>query len=177
MSDEFRVRLATPADAAVLADHRAGIFRDMGELTAEQYAPFVVEVGRDLKAWLEAGEYVGWVATPADRPEEIVAGAGIQLRKLLARPQAGGFRVGPEAIVLNVFTERAWRRRGVARRIMEEVIAWARAHGVVRLVLHATPEGRSLYRSLGFEPTNEMRYAGELAKPRLLYNHVIPERP
>lgn len=169
MANEFRVRLATPADAAALARHRAEIFRDTGELTEEQYAPFVEAVGRDLNTWLEAGEYVGWVATLADCPQGILAGAGIHLRKLLARPRlSGAFRVGPEAIVLNVFTERAWRRRGLARRLMEEVIDWARAHGVVRLVLHASPEGRPLYESLGFEPTNEMRYTGELAKPETM---------
>ena len=83
---------------------------------------------------------------------------------LLARPRldARTVRLGPEAIILNVFTERAWRRRGLARQLMEQVIAWARAHGVVRLVLHASAEGRPLYERLGFEPTNEMRYTGEL---------------
>jgi hypothetical protein len=32
----------------------------------------------------------------------------------------------------------------------------------VRLVLHASAEGRTLYEQLGFEPTNGMRFAGEL---------------
>jgi len=45
---------------------------------------------------------------------------------------------------------------------METAIAWARAHGIARLVLHASPEGRPLYEQLGFEATNEMRYVGEL---------------
>ncbi len=34
--------------------------------------------------------------------------------------------------------------------------------GIARLVLHASPEGRSLDERLGFEPTNEMRYTGDL---------------
>src|SRR2546430_8911393 len=119
---------------------------------------------RALEECLGTGECVGWVACPADRPNQIVAGAGIQLRRLLPRPEPGRREVrrGPEAIVVNVFTERAWRRRGLARRLMERVIAWAREHGVARLVLHAAPEGRPLYDQLEFVPTNEMRYRGPL---------------
>ena len=71
-------------------------------------------------------------------------------------------REGQEAIVLNVFTELGWRRRGVARRLMERVIEWSRTHKVARLVLHASPDGRSLYDQLGFAATNEMQYVGEL---------------
>ncbi len=70
--------------------------------------------------------------------------------------------VGREGLVMNVYTAPAWRRRGIARRLMEEIIAWAKTAGIVRLVLHASDEGRPLYTALGFVPTNEMRYAGEL---------------
>jgi hypothetical protein len=37
---------------------------------------------------------------------------------------------------------------------------------IVRLVLHASDEGRPLYESMGFEPTNEMRYTGTLLRTR-----------
>ena len=67
---------------------------------------------------------------------------------------------------MNVFTERAWRRRGIAEQLMQHVIDWSRSHGIARLVLHASPDGRSLYERLGFEPTNEMRYTGELPGTR-----------
>jgi GNAT superfamily N-acetyltransferase len=164
MSDEIEVRLATAADAPVLARHRAEMFRDMGELLDDQYGALLAAAERDLAAWLAMGDYVSFVASPRDRPGEIVAGAGIQIRKLLPRPFPGGagIRLGPEAIVLNVFTERPWRRRGVAERLMQHLIDWVRTHGIARLVLHASPDGRRLYERLGFEPTNEMRYTGEL---------------
>jgi GNAT superfamily N-acetyltransferase len=91
-----------------------------------------------------------------------------EVRKLLPRPLPGavGIRLGPEAIVVNVFTERGWRRRGIAERLITHVIDWARSHGIARLVLHASPEGRPLYERLGFEPTNEMRFMGELPGTR-----------
>lgn len=160
----YEVRQATVADAPVLARHRAEMFRDMGDLADDHYGPFLAAAEREIAALLASGDYVGFVASPHGRPGEIVAGAGIQVRKLLPRPLEGntGVRIGPEAIVLNVYTERAWRRRGIAERLMQQVIDWARTHRMARLVLHASPDGRALYERLGFVPTNEMRYTGEL---------------
>lgn len=164
MHERFSIRLATPGDAAVLARHRVSMFRDMGDLPPDQLESLETAARRVLKDWLAAGTYVGWVASAEHRPTEIIAGAGIQVRPLLPRPRPGHptIREGPEGIVLNVYTERAWRRRGVARALMEAAILWARSHGVARLVLHASPEGRPLYEAMGFEATNEMRYVGEL---------------
>lgn len=61
------------------------------------------------------------------------------------------------AWVHNVYTEPEYRRQGIASRLMQEMIAWARAHGFHSLSLHASEHGRSLYESLGFRPSNEMR--------------------
>jgi len=60
--------------------------------------------------------------------------------------------------VLNVYVEHDYRRRGVARRLMEAIMAWVPSTDIVRLVLHASAEGRPLYESMEFEPTNEMLY-------------------
>ena len=69
---------------------------------------------------------------------------------------------GPQGLVVNVYTERAWRRRGVADALMRELLRWCRANGIESIVLHASGEGRPLYQKLGFTPTNEMRYDGSL---------------
>lgn len=58
---------------------------------------------------------------------------------------------------MNMFTEPGHRRKGLARQLVGEILAWARARGLRTLILHASDEGRPLYTSLGFEPTNEMR--------------------
>ena len=51
----------------------------------------------------------------------------------------------------------------MARSLMFEVLAWARATDLESLVLHAAPDGRPLYEALGFAATNEMRFMGDLA--------------
>ena len=91
----------------------------------------------------------------------------MQLRLVLPFPDLKplGPRIarGRQGIVLNVYTEPAWRRRGVARRLMESVLTWAREVELESLVLHASEEGRALYEHLGFAPTSEMRFVGRPA--------------
>jgi GNAT superfamily N-acetyltransferase len=72
---------------------------------------------------------------------------------------------GRHAIVLNVWTEPNWRRRGLATLLIEEILAWARTERLDRLVLHASDEGRSVYERLGFIQTNEMRFKDRLNLP------------
>ena len=67
---------------------------------------------------------------------------------------------GRHAIIINVFTEPEWRRRGIAKLLLEQIIAWARTERLDRLVLHASDEGRLLYEKMGFVQTSEMRFSG-----------------
>ena len=57
----------------------------------------------------------------------------------------------------------AWRRRGLGELMLREVLAWARAERLDRLVLHASDAGRHLYERPGLAATNEMRVEVELA--------------
>ncbi len=163
--NEFRVRFATPDDAPLLAQHRARMFHEMGLVPDEAFQPFRSACEPVLRQMLETGEYVGWLLSTKDLPNDIVAGAGVQLRRVLphpARSPEGGFTIGQgrHAIIINVFTEPEWRRRGAARFLMERIIAWSSDEKLDRLVLHASDAGRLLYKKLGFVPTNEMRYQG-----------------
>jgi GNAT superfamily N-acetyltransferase len=166
MPDPFVVRHATPADAPIIARHRAEMFRDMGQLPAATYQELVDRTVAYLPQAITAGEYIGWLVSAPGSPE-IIAGAGAQLRRILPRPMTatGQTRIAlaREAIVLNVFTERPWRRKGIARLLMRHVIDWAARTNVDRLVLHASDEGRVLYEHLGFVPSGEMRYADPLS--------------
>lgn len=148
----YRVRAATAADAAVVAHHRVAMFRDMGVLGAADGAALEVASRLYLARALADGEYRGWLVE-ADGVG--VAGGGLVLRLLLPRP--GYLDGGTEAYVLNVYTEPAHRRRGLARRLMDAILVWCDAEEVSRVSLHASDEGRALYAALGFAATNEMR--------------------
>lgn len=158
--DAFVVRIATPDDAAAIARHRTRMFREMGDVADADMPALADATTRYLDTAIASGEYHGWFALAHDEAEHPIAGAGVQLRPLLPRPGLAGppavDRI--EALVVNVYVEPPWRRRGVAERLMRELMAWCDARGVARVVLHASVAGRPLYERLGFVQTNEMRY-------------------
>jgi len=161
--DGFHIRPVTLDDVFVVAHHRASMFLDMGVLTPDLVDDLTKRTTVYLRDAVPKGEYVGWLAATAANRDRIVAGAGVQIRRVLPFPRQLASDVvevahGREAIVLNVYTERAFRRLGLARALMQQVIAWAGSSDVDRLVLHAAPDGQSLYEALGFTPTTEMRY-------------------
>ncbi|HEX5438826.1 MAG TPA: GNAT family N-acetyltransferase [Gemmatimonadaceae bacterium] len=160
MTTPFLIRIATLADAPTIARHRADMFRDIGTLPDALYSSMIDATRRYLETAMPTGEYVGWLAAPATEPERVIAGIGVQLRAVLPHmgPDAHALAFGPDGFVVNVFTERSWRRRGVAKQLMRQLLEWAPRHGVNRLALHASREGRLLYDQLGFVSTNEMRW-------------------
>jgi GNAT superfamily N-acetyltransferase len=163
---EFVVRRADVADAATIAHHRARMFADMGDIPPAMFDDFRMASQLWTERALESGEYTGWLAIPKSQPDQIAAGAGVQLRQVAPHPcrpaREGVFAQGRHAIVLNVFTEPEWRKRGAGRLLMDEIVAWARDEKLDRLVLHASDQARALYERMGFVATNEMRFGGEL---------------
>ncbi len=61
------------------------------------------------------------------------------------------------AWILNIYVEPRFRRRGYARVMTQSLIEWCKARGFQSVALHTSDYGRSLYESLGFRSTNEMR--------------------
>ena len=158
----FVVQKARAEDAAVIARHRARMFSEMQLLAPERTEELMEKADRYLRVAMPRGEYVGWLAREGDGGT-IIGGAGVQVRNTLPHPRTPpGAPHGREAIVLNVYTEPAWRGRGVSDRLMRQVIAWAGDAGIHTLVLHASEAGRPLYERLGFASTNEMRFTGSL---------------
>jgi GNAT superfamily N-acetyltransferase len=164
--DKFLVRRADVRDAGIIARHRARMFQDMGEVSKETFDDFLAASQAWTERALASGEYTGWLAAPKAEQGVVIAGAGVQLRQAPPHPHRpsrnGAFAKGRHAIVLNVFTELEWRKRGVALLLMEEIIRWAREVKLDRLVLHASSQARSLYERMGFVATNEMRFGETL---------------
>lgn len=62
---------------------------------------------------------------------------------------------GKRAHIMNVYTRCEFRRTGVARRMMEQLLAQAKQRGVTIITLDATEDGRPLYETLGFISSGE----------------------
>jgi len=148
----FTIRLATTADLDTLVEHRRAMFQDMGytdqtamQSMADKFRPW-------LQGKMNSGDYLAWVAIAPDAT--IAAGTGLWLMDWPPHMIGRGGRRGN---ILNVYVEAEFRRRGLARELTLAAMAWCRENGINYVILHASKEGRPLYESLGFEPTNEMR--------------------
>lgn len=143
------------ADLDTIVLHRRSMFRDMGYI--DEAALDAMSAG--FRGWLrrkmEAGEYLAWFALAPD--SSIAAGLGLWLMDWPPHMVAGGRWRGN---IVNVYTEPVHRRRGLARGLMQLALEWCKANDVGAVFLHASSDGRALYESLGFTPTNEMRLIG-----------------
>src|SRR5881394_1823078 len=93
-----------------------------------KYDPQKLEAMTDAyRPWLEskmaAGEYWGWLATTADG--SVAAGAGLWLMDWPPHVIGTGLRRGN---IINVYTEAAHRRRGLARQLLNAALDWCRAN-------------------------------------------------
>ncbi len=146
----MRIRPAEPADAELLARHRAAVWHEVGEWSLEDLAPQVPVWTEFFRAGVAAGEYVAFIAERAGR----VAGSGAVLVHVsIPRP---GLRSDRAGRVQSVYVEPAERHAGVARAIMERILAFARDANLISLSLHPSDPARRLYAALGFEAADEM---------------------
>jgi GNAT superfamily N-acetyltransferase len=150
--EEFQIRATTLEDMPHIIHHRRAMFRDMGRGTEAELDEVVAAAERFLRIALPTGGYRGWFAVAPDGL--IAAGAGITIVPWPGHP---GDAVNRRGWIQNVYTEPEFRRRGLARRLMEAVLEWCRTDGFYTVSLHASNDGRALYESMGFVATNEMR--------------------
>jgi GNAT superfamily N-acetyltransferase len=132
------IRQATVSDAAIIARHRVGMFRDMGQVPTEALAATLLETSTAaLAALLREGSYIGWLAIAED--DRVLAGGGAHVQSQLPRISHNGTAVttAPVPLVVNVYTEPDFRGMGIARALMDEVLKWAAAQGCDRVALHA----------------------------------------
>lgn len=152
MQDGYRTRLATPADADLIASHRTSMFVDMGDAPLEEYDSLREATQSYIVELLELGEYLGWIVEVQDRA---VASGGLYLRQLA--PMPGRHRIVTWAHIANIYTEPAYRRRGIALTLMRAMLDYCAVNQMDQVTLVASPDGRPLYESLGFHPTADMK--------------------
>ena len=56
---------------------------------------------------------------------------------------------------MNVYTNKAYRHQGIAKKMVGQLIAEAKEKGCTEISLDATPEGKTLYKTLGFIENKE----------------------
>jgi GNAT superfamily N-acetyltransferase len=151
MNMDIAIRQATLNDLPAILRHRRGMYEDMGYKDGPALAGMVSTSENYLQQALADGSFRGWVAEANGR---VVAGAAILISPWPSHPYDQQCR---RATILNMYVDPKFRRQGIARRLMHAMLEWCRMQGFVNVQLHASDQGRPLYESLGFKPTNEMQ--------------------
>ncbi len=152
MKNRFRIRRATVRDLDILVRHRRGMWADMGVGTKRE----LDEADRIYKKWarqrLKTGRLVAWLA---ENNDGAVIGSGcIWMQPTQSRP---GANRAIQPYLLSMYTEPAFRGKGVASKIVDEAVKWSKKSSFSRILLHASEKGRSLYANKGFKRTWEMK--------------------
>ena len=149
--ENILIREAALADIPEILRQRRRMYEDIHHTDSVVLDAVVSLSSTYLKTAMANGSFRAWLASDGNR---VVAGGAVIISPWPAHPYDLECR---RATILNVFTDPEYRRRGIARKLLQTIIAWCQREGFARVTLHASPEGRHLYESLGFEPSNEMR--------------------
>jgi GNAT superfamily N-acetyltransferase len=144
LAEGYEFRVANVNDATIVAHHAHSLgVGDPNDLRV--YGEWIASViARDL--------YVGWFASIDNR---VVAGVGAIFYE--GGPVRG--TTSPiRARLVNVFTEQAHRKSGLASALCSRVLASVRERDVQSVALACTNDSRRIYEQLGFVAyPNEMR--------------------
>ena len=147
-----RFRRATLLDLDVLVRQRRGMWVDMGERDRAKLAEESRVFRRWVRSRLKTGRVVGWLAET--KRGDVVAGGIVWLRPAVSRP---GVQHLVQPFLLSMYTEPKWRGGGLASRIVNEALKWAKKNGYAEIALHASSMGRGVYLRRGFSRTWEMK--------------------
>ena len=146
----LKTRLATAADAELIAQHRRSMFVDAGSAAEAALQTMTENFVEWVRPRLHDARYVGWIVEDDSR---VVASAGMWL---IDFPPHWMDAEPVRAYLSNFYVEPAFRGKRLAYELLRTALNDARRRGIKVVSLHASKFGKPLYERNGFEPTNEM---------------------
>ena len=104
------------------------------------------------KLSLELGSEMckAWIIKQADLP---VASGAISLSSMVPTPDDPSFHI---AYVHSIFTENDCRKKGLADRIIKEIVEYCESRRIGCIILHSSEAGWSVYLNNGFIVSNNV---------------------
>lgn len=146
-STGIRFCAAGPEDLERLVETRVLVLRAANGLSGE--VPMDT-VRRESEAYyrraLAKGRHAAFFALDGDR---IIGTGGVSFYTVMPTYHNS---TGRKAYLMNLYTDPAYRRRGIARQMVNLLLEECRARGISQVTLEATEMGRPLYEAMGFRP-------------------------
>lgn len=140
-------RIATKADIDMLMSTRLEMLRKVNELSDDFI--FSDEFIANSKRYFLEGNQTTSIALKSGKVVACASMSYIEMMPTFSHP------TGNRAHLMNVYTNADYRRRGVARKLVQMLIDEAKGKGVTEISLDATDLGRPLYENLGFCASDE----------------------
>jgi GNAT superfamily N-acetyltransferase len=142
-----QIREATLSDLPTLVSHRRKMFVAIGSFSTADLA----KGDKTYRAWIRklmvAGEATAFIAETASR--RAIGSGAVFLREYDPAPGAG---VSRYPHIISMFTEKPYRGQGIATRILEKLVGWARSGDYPIVTLSpGTMEVIRLYKRSGFQ--------------------------
>ena len=155
---DLTYRAATADDAATIANLRWEMETERHEAHEGHVtqAAFLAQASDIVRSELARGGYRAWVAEADGQVVACVVLMCWPVMPSLERLQRS------RGMVSSVYTKPDYRRQGVARRLMDTLIADCRQRKMQRLILWASEMGRPLYEDMGFAPSRGHEFEIEL---------------
>ncbi len=96
--------------------------------------------------------FIGWLVF--NKEQKAIASGGLVIDQHPPGPTNPSGKVG---YIMNISVEPNFRKRGIAKKILREILSFLKDQNISVVSLHASKMGKELYEKAGFNPTNEMR--------------------
>lgn len=140
-------KIATKEDIDMLMGIRLEMLRKVNELS-DDYV-FSEELIANSKRYFLEGNQTTSIALKNGKVVACASMSYIEMMPTFLHP------TGNRAHLMNVYTNADYRRKGVARKLVQMLIDEAKGKGVTEISLDATDLGRPLYETLGFCASDE----------------------
>ena len=143
----IKIRTATKDDIEDLMNVRQEMLRIVNNLSdSETFDTTLIEQSRN---YFLNGNQTTVIAVDKNKIVGCATISYINIMPTYSHP------TGNRAHLMNVYTNKNYRRQGIAKQMVSMLIEEAKSKGATEISLDATEDGRPLYKSLGFTENKE----------------------
>lgn len=135
-------RLATTNDMELLIDLRKRLLVEEGQTVSSNIDE---QLRNFFEKQLSSDQFVQWII---EKEKSAIATGGIHF---ISFPPSYSNPTGIRGYILNMYTAPESRGQGLAKQLVERILAEAQERNVHHLFLIASPMGKPLYKKIGFK--------------------------